>query len=202
MTPVSIAPDDFRLALPASWERIDLDPRTRRESISRLVRQRLGDDPERAAFRREVTAMASKAVEEADATGAEAAWFLADEIGGRPVMATLLVTVWQSDHRDPSVDGIVQRLGRSSRPDNVVLRADTIEVAAGRAARIRRRVKTPRPETNGREVSAEAFQYYVPVPGTDTFLVLGFATPNVTLADAFGELFDAIAGTLQWQRES
>lgn len=42
-------------------------------------------------------------------------------------------------------------------------------------------------------------QYFVPVPGVPSLLVLSFSTPNLPLAEVFVELFDAMAQTLQWR---
>ncbi len=45
----------------------------------------------------------------------------------------------------------------------------------------------------------ETLQYFIPVPGTARLLVLSFSTPNLSLAPAFLELFDAMAESLHWR---
>jgi hypothetical protein len=41
-------------------------------------------------------------------------------------------------------------------------------------------------------------EYFVPVPDTDQVLLLAFRTPNVELADRFGPVFDAVAGSIEF----
>jgi hypothetical protein len=42
-------------------------------------------------------------------------------------------------------------------------------------------------------------QYFVPLPGSTDLVLLSFSTPNLGLADAMVELFDAMAESLQWR---
>lgn len=188
---------DFRIALPASWIRLDLDPRSRRESVRDLAHGQLGEDPQHAELRRQFEALALKAAEEAEQAGAEKAWFYADRLGDRPVIASLVARWWQADG-DRSSHAMIERLNASSRPGNLVVVAEMRELGSGPAIRVRRRVTTRRPETGDRDMTAESVQYYVSVPRVPEFLVLAFSTPNLALVEAFLELFEAIVGTLQW----
>jgi hypothetical protein len=45
-------------------------------------------------------------------------------------------------------------------------------------------------------VTAWARRYFVPIPGQDRLVTLAFLTPHAELADAFGEVFDAVAESL------
>ena len=52
--------------------------------------------------------------------------------------------------------------------------------------------------TEGAEIEVETVQWFVLHPTGRWLAVLTFSTPNVGLAEAFGEVFDAIAWSLQW----
>lgn len=187
-------PYDFRLALPSTWDRLDLDPSTRRDNIRALVARRIGEAPEKAELRHELENRALQGAEEAEASGAQRMWFLADQVADRPVMATLVATTWAGAL---SLSRMAARLRASSRPDNFVISVENIELHAGPAVKLRRRAVASPPGTQV-QVQTESLQYYVSVPGSEAFLVLAFSTPNVTLVEAFLELFDAIVSTLQW----
>jgi len=45
---------------------------------------------------------------------------------------------------------------------------------------------------------ARARRYFLPVPGTTRLATLSFLTPNLDLADEFAELFDAVAGSVEF----
>jgi hypothetical protein len=50
----------------------------------------------------------------------------------------------------------------------------------------------------GQPITAWARRYFVPVPGQDRLVTLAFLTPHLDLAEEFGEVFDAVAGTLEF----
>lgn len=79
---------------------------------------------------------------------------------------------------------------------------EIVELPAGPAIRLRRRTDSGVAGTTGQTVPAAETQYFVPIPATDRMLVLTFATPNLAYQDEFGDLFDRMAGTLQWQWEA
>lgn len=190
---------DFKLALPPNWERLDVTPRTRRRRLQGLLDRRVGNDPAHRRFRDELEEALLDTFTEADRAGVRRAWLLAGDMGGRPVSATLLVSVGASPAGRPGdLSAIEAALAGTSRLDEVVVEHGVVDLPAGRAVRIRRTV-TLRPSfAPGREIPVGATQFFVPIPQTDSVLVLAFSTPVVVLADAFNELFDAIAGTLQW----
>jgi hypothetical protein len=70
------------------------------------------------------------------------------------------------------------------------------ELTVGPALRVRRRESVTDRMGNTSEV--EVVQWYVPHEGGQRLAVLTFSTPNVELAEQFGEVFDAIAGTMRW----
>jgi hypothetical protein len=70
------------------------------------------------------------------------------------------------------------------------------DLTAGPALRVRRRqAVSDRIEDIG---EVEVVQWYVPHEGGRRLALLTFSTPNVELAEQFGEVFDAIAGSMRW----
>ncbi len=200
---------EFTLTLPANWCQLDLDPRTRTETIARLVEERIGTAPDQAMrdARRELTALLRRYARQAASHGAIYAALMDQEVGGRSLSASLLVAVGEAP-RDaagaPVLDPV--ELGRimsglagagdpaaADRPP-----ADLVETRAGTAARLRRTTDSGVAGTDGSTVVTAETQYFVPVPGTDKVLALTFSTPNLPARQALEELFDAITGTLDW----
>jgi hypothetical protein len=179
------------LRTPAAWWDLDLDPATRATSMDRLLAERA---PGREGA---VRPTLEAATDDAVAHGAVFASIFADTFDGKAVSASLVVSVVDAeagDEADFDPDGlrlaIAQGLTAEFRADGAAAEVRTIE--AGPAARVRSRV----PLAGGPEVGT--VQYFVPFPRADRLAVLTFSTPNVGLADAFAEVFDAIASTLQW----
>src|SRR5258707_15773536 len=86
-------PRDLRLATPANWFDIDLNPSTSAESIARLVEERAGREPDQAENRRQLVRMMRKATADAREQDAIFASVLSDVIEGRPVAASVIVSL-------------------------------------------------------------------------------------------------------------
>ncbi len=54
--------------------------------------------------------------------------------------------------------------------------------------------------SDGREPQLAVVQFFVPIPQWRSLLVLAFSTPTLVAADAFAELFDALARSARWRR--
>lgn len=193
--PVSPPVEGIRLATPADWFDLDLDPRTSDASIRQLVRERVpGRHPDQVARRRELTDLLLQATRQARLQGAVLASVLATVMAGRPVSADLLAAVTPVAG-EVDLPALGDRLAAEPGPTEKLRDLGVVELPAGPALRIRKGV---RPTVLGREVDTEVVQHFVPVPGGERMMVLTFSTPVVVLADAFAELFDAIAGTLRF----
>lgn len=193
-------PRDLRVATPANWFDLDLEPATSEASIERLVAQRAGDGSEQAEVRAQLVGLLRRATSDAVARGAVFASLLSDVIGGRPVAASLIVSV-AADTEDAGggdLQALVERLRRSPGSDGELAQVGVVELPAAPAVRLRRRTATE-PEGDAEGAVVETVQYFVPVPATASLLVLSFSTPNLALAEAFVELFDTMAHTLQWR---
>jgi hypothetical protein len=202
----------FILTVPANWCRLDLDPRTRAETIARLVEERIGAGPgqEMRAARRELTAVLRRYARQAASRGAVYAALMDQEVEGLSLSASLLVAVGEAPRDaagrpvlDPAELGRIMSGLDDSRPAATDRPpADLFETRVGTAARLRRTTDSGFADTDGRAVVTAETQYFVPVPGTDKVLALTFSTPSLPARQALEELFDAIAGTLDWVWEA
>ena len=202
-------PPEFTLTVPVNWCQLDLDPRTRAETIARLVEERFGAAPgqELREARRELTAMLRRYARQAASRGAVYAALMYQEVEGLSLSASLLVAVGEAPRDaagrpvlDPAALGrIMSGLADAGAPAAADRPpADLFETPAGTAARLRRTTDSGFAGTDGRTVVTAETQYFVPVPGTDKVLALTFSTPNLPARQILEELFDAIAGTLAW----
>jgi hypothetical protein len=192
--------DEYRtivLRVPGAWIEVDLDPATTTGSIGRIVDERAQGD------RGMLRAKLESATAEAVAQGAVYAALFFDSVGGRAVSASLLVSVIDAKGDEEAVSDPTELAGiRLAIAQGVCSEFGEAEVelrtlGAGPAARVRTRQPVgERGSGSGPEV--EVLQYFIPFPQGDRLAVLTFSTPNVSLGDAFTQVFDAIAGTLQW----
>jgi hypothetical protein len=195
-------PRDVRLATPATWFDLDLDPETSRASITRFVEERAGRSPDRAQIRRELQGWLEQATADARSQGAVFASLLSDTVEGRPVAASLIASLardgpGRGDDRS-RVEALAARLARIGGPLAGVP-TGIRELPAGWAVRARRRTTIESFAFAGHPAEVENLQYFALIPGTTDVLLLSFSTPNLGLADAMVELFDAIAESLQWR---
>ena len=143
--------------------------------------------------------MLAQATAEATRRGAVFASLLSDVVDGRPVAASLLVSMAAGQHGGAigHLDALADRL-RAGVSDTGEAEVGVVDLPAGLAVRTRRRTVTRSESRQVAPTEVESVQYFVPVPGTAALLVLSFSTPSLTLADALVALFDAIAESLAW----
>jgi hypothetical protein len=192
---------DFRIVTPPKWLALDVDPATSAGSIRRLVEGRVGSDPRVASQRAQFTGMLQQAVATASRNGAVLAFVYADVLGDAPVGASLLVFVSATEDKvlvdgEVDLDALHLLVRGTAAPEGEVVESSVVELPAGGAVRVRRRTTAV---VLGRSVPSEVVQYFVPVPGRRNTVTLNFSTPSVAVADAFCELFAAVAETLQWK---
>lgn len=191
----------MRVATPANWFDLDLDPATSEASVERLVEERAGDAPEQAEVRAQMARLLRRASTDAARQGAVFASLLSDVVEGRPVAASLLVSL-KADSADAAsgdLKALAERLRRPTGSNQGPAEVGVVELPAASAVRVRRRTATEPEGAGGERAEVETVQYFVPVPGVPSLLVLSFSTPNLPLAEVFVELFDAMAQTLQWR---
>jgi hypothetical protein len=175
--------------MPATWIPLDLDPATRVRSITALL-----DPAAPPEARRRAQGLLEATTDQAAKAGAALAYLYARVTDGGLVSASVLVSVVGAS---PGAEGanpgpqavaavLAQRYG-----------GEAGELPIGPGARVRRRQHVePAGGLPGGE--AELVYWYVPHPTGRCIALVAFSTPNVDLGDEFGEVFDAIAGTLHW----
>ncbi|MEW6477239.1 MAG: hypothetical protein AB1679_33720 [Actinomycetota bacterium] len=186
----------FRLALPVGWIELDLNPATRSEAIVRIMAERGGAAAGAGVSSAEMARLLEELASQAEAKQGVYAAFYSDVLEGRPVAASLIVSMVQAGGGPPPPGAdslaVAQALRARFPPGHDV---ELRQLAAGPAVRARRRLEAP---LGGTIVALDNVQYLVPRPDLTQLAILDFSTPTVGLADAFAEVFDAIAGTLGW----
>ncbi|MEU0045749.1 hypothetical protein [Streptomyces werraensis] len=176
---MTATPVDYELLLPDGWFRIGIDPASRERSVDALVDRRFGGRDNAPHLKRRLRDdLLAQAATAYDLGGIEL-YLSMQQAGALTVPASLLVTLLPPG-------------GASGAAD-----ASVVELAAGTA--LRRRGCTGAESKGGEALPSVTLDYQVPVPGTETHLLLTFSSPLVQIADAMVALFDAVAGSLRWK---
>ncbi|MFE1798315.1 hypothetical protein ACFW9L_19435 [Streptomyces sp. NPDC059517] len=183
----------FGLITPEDWYRIPLRPEASRDaSVSALVKRQFAGVDDQPVLRRQAQEQLLGAAEAGVEQGGVVLYLSFLEAAGIPLSASLLISRLQ--RRFDALDTVSALSGKG----------DTSHVqlpAAGRAVRRRRTERTREARRLGSEFEDTVVEYFVPVPDRDEVLMLTFSTPLEPIADAMAELFDAVAGTLRWQKK-
>jgi hypothetical protein len=180
----------YRLVVPAGWWAIDLDPAVRDRSVAALVDHQwrgVDDAPHLKAEAR--ATLGRQAAEAADAGGVQL-FLSVGRLAGVPLSASLLVCSLPLDSPAELTEvaernrGAGREVGHLELPAGTALRTAWREPGAGNGAE-------PMPATT-------CVDLHLPVPGASRVLLLSFRTPMEPLAEVLVELFEAVAGTLQW----
>ncbi|MFI1170335.1 hypothetical protein [Streptomyces melanogenes] len=198
------APGQFTLSYPDTWWTLDLDAQTRDAAIRRKIEaQAPGDDVDRELLDALIRAT-RKTAREAHAQGAlQVAGMIQFTESGAVLSATALVmrvTPPEDSSTDLAELLIPVALKNADNPMGRGTRANRVEM-----------VELSGVGAVGRATSIEDIDYWgrgtvrtatmhtvVPVPHSRDFLVISCLTPNLSLVDAFFDLFDAISGTLRF----
>jgi hypothetical protein len=148
---------------------------------------------QREAFVDDVVAFARDGVRR----GVSALMLWLDTAEGEPLAAT--VAGYQVEGDDDLTE-LADDLGRPRPNDAGARRAEVVALPAGRAVRVQFLSETPLDV--GRGLILELVQFWLPVPGTGTRLVLSCSTPLVAVAEHITPVFDDIAGTIEVFRDS
>lgn len=190
-------PRDLRIVTPAGWFDLELDPVLRKTRHARLVRRRLGREPELTRLREEVLAQLEQVAAQADAQGAVFASMFSQVMEGKAVAATLfafLRPAMVGDDLRATLEESAEALRGDGEAD-AAREVDVVELPAGLALRHRRRVEAP---AFDRVVECDNVGYVLPAPAVSRTLFLEFSTPTLPVADAMAQLFDAMARTVRW----
>ncbi|MDQ4125173.1 MAG: hypothetical protein M3134_06200 [Actinomycetota bacterium] len=193
---------ELLIATPPTWHALDLDPERRAQVVANLVDEVAGGRDELAAIRHELRTTLRETIADAVDNGAFFVALMVDIARGVPVSASVvasLAPLGRDDDGKPLGDpeSMADALAKGGgwRPEDVSI----VDLAIGRATRVRRRAGMGLISEEGLEVDAESVQFFVPLEDTPgRMLALSFSTPTVAVADVFVELFDVIAGAARW----
>ncbi|MFF1360158.1 hypothetical protein [Streptomyces sp. NPDC058297] len=198
------APRQFTLSYPQTWWKLDLDAQTRDASIRRVVEAQVqGDDIDRELLDALIRSTRTTA-REAHAQGAlQVAGMIQFTDAGAVLSATTLVmrvTPPEGSSADLAELLIPVALKNADNPMGRGTRANRVEM-----------IQIDEIGPVGRATAIEDIDYWgrgtvrtatmhtiVPVPHSRDFLVVSSLTPNLSLTEAFFDLFDAVAGTLRF----
>ncbi|MDQ1038020.1 hypothetical protein QFZ75_004436 [Streptomyces sp. V3I8] len=184
----------FGLITPEDWYRIPLQPLDRREaSVSALVKRQFAGVDDQPVLRRQAEEQLLGAAGAGVEQGGVVLYLSFLEAAGIPLSASLLIS--RLSQRFDSL-GVVSALSGKGETSRVRL------PTTGPAVRRRRTERSRETRRLGSEFEDTVVEYFVPVPDRDEVLMLTFSTPLEPIADAMTELFDAVAGTLRWQKKT
>ncbi|MFF1685690.1 MULTISPECIES: hypothetical protein [unclassified Streptomyces] len=199
------APRQFTLSYPQTWWKLDLDAQTRDANIRRVVEAQVqGDDNIDRELLDSLIRSTRTTAREAHAQGAlQVAGMIQFTDAGAVLSATTLV-MRVTPPEDSSTD-----LGELLIP--VALKNADNPMGRGTRANRVEMIQIDEIGPAGRATSIEDIDYWgrgtvrtatmntiVPVPHSRDFLVVSSLTPNLSLTEAFFDLFDAVAGTLRF----
>jgi hypothetical protein len=199
-------PSGFRLPTPGNWFDLDLDPRTRNQSIAQLVDSRLGGDPTLGRRRDEMVRLLRRVAREAAEHNALFASMLSELVENQPMAAGVNVTVapitvdrGATAVNDPrAVQAALGEASHDPAADGERPEVRLVQLAAGPAVRVSGMRSTQLPGGGDQSLLTSEVQYFLPVPGSSLMAVITFSTPTVALADRFAELFDAMAAGFEF----
>ncbi len=201
--PAAATPTSFRLRLPTGWLELDLDRRTSESSIDRLLREQVRLDPELRDQRAGLRRLLREAVRDARAAGAAFVACLPPRAEQDLLAGTVMVSLLTraSDAGPPTVDELSGQLTPEPRREasETWQEVSLTTLADGRPA-VRsagvQDIALEQPAATGeRTLRTVLQQTLVPVP--EGLLAVSCSSPQVAIADAWLELFDALTGTLE-----
>ena len=202
-TPAASAPTGFRLPTPGNWFDLDLDPRTRNQSIAAMVDAHVAQSPAAADNRQVLVRLLRRTAREAAQGGMIFASLMSEVAEGVPVSASATVTLRTATTSsggasisDPADIARYLRDRGGAGGQRAELRV--VDIPAGRAVRLQGMQEG---DVSGvaSGVVTLVVQYFLPVPGTESLAVLTFTTPTLALAEPFAGLFDAMAENFSFE---
>jgi hypothetical protein len=201
-TPAVSPPVGFRLPTPGNWFDLDLDPRTRDESIASLVDAHVAQSPAAVHNREGLRRLLRRTAREAAQGGMIFASLMSEVAEGVPVSASATVTLRSA----VSLGGapisnsgdIAGHLRGQARAGWRGIEVRVAEIPTGSVVRLQ---GLQEGDVGGLATGVVTLvvQYFVPVPGTPSLAVLTFTTPTLALAEPFTALFDTMAENFSFE---
>ena len=197
----------FSVAVPDRWYVRDEDPWGREASTARAVEDRIAGRPDLAPVEPVLRRLLMDSWQDAELQGALAAatlWEPSDD-GSGATAATLVVVAaerTEPEDDDAEIAGLLDLLGANSETDLASRQATVVDLPAGQAIRLRQLTRTDGAQAGEAELVVDTVQHWVPVPGRRAILVLVGSTPCLDVAEELAATFDAIAGSLVFEKQS
>ena len=184
------------LAFPPRWYAYDPDPTSRLDSTKAAVDDRIRETPALAPARLALMDMLLGFWAEADEQGALAAAVLWEPGDPAAVAANLTVVAYSdAPELEALKAGAAGAPGKDVRPRDVT----TVDLLAGPAVRVRALRSSGQDGSRDAELLVDVVEHWVPVPGHSDVLLLRGSTPCLDVADVMADVFDQIAGTLEFR---
>jgi len=187
-----VTPGHVRLVLPGAWVNVPLvSPEAAKTFAQRVMRQQVGRDDRLARLRRDGVQQICDLANKARASGAHTLAMATEIAPGVPFAASLVGRDVEWPEVEVESDEVAVRLGRAFPG------SELRELPAGVAARTR-----ASGVLRGKEEQASSVEvlYRIPRPDSDRLLALRFTAPDFGSADTIAQLFDAIAGSVEFVR--
>lgn len=188
-----VTPGHVRLVLPGAWVNVPLgSPEAAKTFAQRVMRQQVGRDDRLARLRRDGVQQICELADKARASGAHTLAMATEIAPGVPFAASLVGrdVDWPEVEAEDGDDDAA-RLGRAFPG------SELRELPAGVAARTR-----TAGVLRGKDEQASSVEvlYRIPRPDSDQLLTLRFTAPDFGSSDTIAQLFDAIAGSVEFVR--
>jgi len=211
MTAQVTTPGYVRLVLPGSWVNVPLaDPEVTRAFAQRIVRDQVGRDDRLAKVRRDAVQRVCELADTARTSRAHTLALALEIAPGVPFAASMVGrdVDWPDAGQSPGPEGhdgaAPPETAADGEPD-VAGRlaaafpgAELRELPAGLGVR-QQEAGTLRGQEE--QTSSLAVLYRIPRPDSDRLLALRFTAPDLGRPEVIGQLFDAIAGSVEFTRE-
>ena len=215
MTAQVSTPGFLRLVLPGSWVNVPLeDPEVTKAFAQRIVRDQVGRDDRLARARRDAVQQVCELADKARSTGAHTLALELEIAPGIPFAASMVGrdVDWPDvagapEDGGPATaphDGTSQDVAHDDAPDPAARLAAAFpgselrELPAGVGAR---QLETGVLRGQEEETTSLSVLYRIPRPDADRLLALRFTAPDLGRPEIIGQLFDAIAGSVEFTRE-
>ncbi|NLF04424.1 MAG: hypothetical protein GX593_05405 [Actinomycetales bacterium] len=209
-------PGHVRLVLPGSWVNVPLvDPDTTKAFAQRVVREQVGRDDRLARVRRDAVQQVCDLAENALSMHAHTLALALEIAPGVPFAASMVGrdVEWPDGDEDdvvpvgaagPSSDQTARAAGETDETD-IEARlaaaypgAELRALPAGAAARMQ---ESGVLKGKDEQTSSVSVLYRIPRPDSDRVLALRFTAPDIGRPEIIAQLFDAIAGSVEFTRE-
>jgi hypothetical protein len=189
------APSDYTLIVPDGWFQLKLDPEVRDRGIIALADLQFRGIDNAPHLKEQFMRELQKKAKESYKIGGIELYLSILTVGPLPLASSLLVAMPPPGMNAASATphqmaGLLTEKGGDAR---------VVELpAAGIAVRELRKEEPSPEEQLGNTLPTTTVMYHVPIPASSAWLAMTFSTPMDPLADPMVELFDTVAGTLQW----